>query len=139
MITTLDLRATTQYKIMMNVFKQSSPELYLKLLGTDVDIDEFHHILWKLPFYQKMIEISNGMNTTRYIYISDRNCSSNNLFFMYELTFKKYTIKGTHSIEKRIIDVCDDKLEYISMFNLIYGKKQANNVPTSIWNYATLL
>ena len=97
--------AIKQFEIIMQVLKTSKPELFLKLIGNDQDIYEFHHILWGLPFYRKLYLIKNGFNTLTYIYISDRNTPRSLLFHMYELKYKRLSIPGTFNIEKNIINI----------------------------------
>jgi len=132
-------RSTEQFKVMLDLCEKDHPELYLKLLGKDDDLSEFHHELWKLPFYQKMVVSSKGFNTTKYLYISDKNCSSAFLFFIYELTYTKLSLKGTHNIEKKIIDIVEEPEKFRESLDTIFSNGLADDVPPAIWNYTILL
>lgn len=133
------MTSVLQHGVLLDVINEDYPELFIKLVGTEQDLEEFHHELWKLPFYQKLVRIKTGFNTTKYLYLSDRNVSSSSLFFIYELSHSKLSLKGTYNIEKRIIDVKEKPEEFKKSLELIMLTDMANHVPSEIWNYTTLL
>ena len=128
-----------QHTVLLDICDVEFPELFIKLVGTHNDLEEFHHELWKLPFYQKLVKSHDGFNTTKYLYLSDRNTSSSSLFFIYELSYSVLSLKGTYNIEKRIIDVKENHKEFKKSLELIMMTDMANHVPSEIWNYTTLL
>ena len=135
----MELKSAKQFRVMMDICFHKYPELYIKFLGIDRDLTEFHHNLWSLPFYQKLVQSSKGINRTKYLYLSDRNCSQSSLFFIYELTYTKFSLKGTYNIEKKIIDIVDEPNKFRESLATIFDTEMANNVPSAIWNYTTLL
>lgn len=128
-----------QFAILLDIIDTSYPELFIKLLGANDDLEEFHHTLWTLPFYQKLVVSNDWINTTKYLYLSDRNTSSSNLFFIYELTYSRFSLKGSYNMEKRIIDVKEDCKEFTESLEKIISSNRANHVPNSIWRYTALL
>jgi len=128
-----------QFQAILDIYADINPEIYLKLIGFNEELSEFHHVLWTLPFYQKIIQVSKNFNTTRYLFISDRNVSSSNLFFLYELSFSKFSFKGTHSIEKRIIDINENTEKFNECLKTVLESKEQEAIPFEIMNYTTLL
>ena len=128
-----------QFSILLDIIDTQYPELFIKLIGANDDLEEFHHTLWTLPFYQKLVVSNEGINTTKYLYLSDRNTSSSNLFFIYELTYSRFSLKCSCNMEKRIIDVKEDYKEFTESLEKIISSKCANHVPNSIWRYTALL
>lgn len=128
-----------QLQSILDIYADINPEIYLKLIGGDDDLSEFHHTLWTLPFYQKIVQSSKNFNTVKYLFISDRNVSSSNLFFLYELSFSKFSFKGTHSIEKRIIDINENTKKFNECLKTVLESKEQEGIPFEIVNYTTLL
>jgi len=128
-----------QFQSILNIYSEVKPELYLKLLDTDEDLSEFHHTLWTLPFYQKIVQSSKNFNTTKYLFISDRNVSSSNLFFLYELSFSKLSLRGTYTIEKRIIDINENNKRFNECLGVVLTSQTQEYIPFEVVNYTTLL
>jgi len=128
-----------EYALLQDIIGEYLPDLFLKIVGKADNLGEFHHDLWQLPFYQKLVEKSKNMNTTTYLYLSDKNVSSSNLFFIYEITVSKFSLKGTHSIEKRILNIKENLEEYRTSLKYIIIDNQAKNVSTELWNYTVSL
>jgi len=134
-----EIPAISQFEIIMQVLKTSKPELFLKLLGSDQDIYEFHHILWDLPFYRKLYLIKNSFNTLTYIYISDRNTPRNLLFHMYELKYKKLSFPGSFNIEKNIIDIDISREKFKDYFQDIQYLEPEISITDDLINYISII
>ncbi len=128
-----------QHTVLLDICSDAHPELFLKLIGTDDDLEEFHHELWNLPFYQKLVQTSKNINTTKFLYLSDRLTNSSSLFYVYELSYSVLSLKGTYNIERRIIDIKENHKEFKNSLEQIINNDMANNVPSEIWNYLILL
>ena len=135
MITNVQL----EYTLLQELTGDHLPETYLKIVGKGNDLSEFHHDIWYLPFYQRLVEKSKNRNTTTYLYLSDKNVSSSNLFFIYEISISKFSLKGTHSIKKRILNIKDNLEDYRAALKHLIIDFPIENAPPAIWNYITLL
>jgi hypothetical protein len=129
-----------QFNIILEIYSEIKPELYLKLVGDNIDFVDFHHTLWELPFYQKIIYLSSNINTTKYLFVSDRNVSSSNLFFLYEISYSIFSLKGTFKIEKHIIDINENPTKFIKYLSIVLAStNEVDDVPEAVINYTIFL
>ena len=96
----------SEYKTLLKYAEKHRPEWYLKIIG-DNDLDEFHHILWGLPFYKNLYKVEKPTflnRVTTYIQPYDESRYSIELFKFKVFKYRKNFLKGSYAIEKEIID-----------------------------------
>ena len=129
-----------QFDIMMSIYRKEFPEIFLKLINCRDDISEFHHTLWELPFYKKIIPISSSLFSSKYIYISDRLATSVKIFNLYELTYKKFRLNNTFAIEKRLIDEIETTDLFTQYLSLAIKPQSSNTkIPDELKYYVMTL
>jgi hypothetical protein len=138
--TYLDDKMYKQFDTMMSIYKKEFPEIFLKLINCRNDISEFHHTLWELPFYKKIIPVSNSLFSSKYIYISDRLAGSIKIFNLYELTYKKFRLNNTFAIEKRLIDATESNDIFVHYMSIaIKSESYDTKIPNELRHYVMTL
>mgnify|MGYP004000312275 CR=1 FL=1 len=122
----IDVRLSKQYNIIFEMLEKQSPETCLRIIGSDDDLEEFHHILWCLPFYNSVYEISNKetMFNTHKIYckIIDSDIHHRELFTICKLEVSKFLLHREWRIKKSIVNIRDDN-EFTYLFSLILNSE----------------
>jgi len=101
-----------QYETLLRYSERYRPEIYLRIIG-DIDLYEFHHILWNLPFYKKVYKVGKkGLfsTTTTYIQLFDDSFYDVEIFKFKVLHHTQNKLKGSYSIEKEIVTSKDSNL-----------------------------
>ena len=96
----------SEYKTLLKYAEKHRPEWYLKIIG-DNDLDEFHHILWELPFYKRLYKVEEPTfinRVTTYIQPTDKSMYSVELFRFKVFKYRKNWLKGSYAIEKEEVD-----------------------------------
>jgi len=94
-----------QYNILLECAEKYRPEWYLKII-IDNDLDEFHHILWELPFYKRMFKVDNPTflnRVTTYIQPTDQSRYYVELYNFKVFKYRKNILKGSYSVEQEIV------------------------------------
>lgn len=96
-----------QYKFLLSSTESTKPELYLKLICSEDDLSEFHHILWKLPYYNKVYHITTKqeiLNTTEiYCQIVDAENIYSELCKIIVWRMTKYRFSNSWTTKKESI------------------------------------
>lgn len=102
-----------QYQFIMDTVEKYKPELCLKMF-TD-DLDEFHHLLWTLPFYKQIYKVSetNGLFAKEHIYcqVVDSQTNSIELFRIFKWTLTTRLLKGSWEVKREIVSIRTDEFD----------------------------
>jgi len=98
-----------QYDQLLSIAEQFKPEWYLQILfkGT---LSEFHHHLWNLPFYKKIIKTKSGILTDEYISLIDGESNYHHLFKLLRVRYNKNPF-CKYKIEKKTLICIDDSFK----------------------------
>jgi hypothetical protein len=99
------------YKTLLKYSEKHRPEWYLKLIADD-DLDEFHHILWELPFYKRLYKVKDPSlfdRTSVYIQPFDESLYHSELFKFRVFKYRKNLLKDSYVVEKSILTSADNK------------------------------
>ena len=122
-ITDLEIKRSLdeQYKVLFNIVEKHNPELCLKLI-TD-ELEEFHHILWEMPFIDKIYKVSSKESFFRkediFCQIKDSISYSTELLRMVKFTKTKKLFDKKWNIEKELVSIRSPSSEFVELFDKI--------------------
>lgn len=109
-----------QYLKLFDLFEKYSPELCITMMSTvDVtDLEEFHHTLWELPFYQRIYHIESESSLFKKTDIfckidNDNSKSETELFQIEMLTLEKKWFKKEIVAIRKQINLATDSFDAI--------------------------
>lgn len=127
-----------QYKLLLKYSEKYRPELYLKIVGADDDLTEFHHTLWGLPFYKMSYEVgTTGFfnKTTTYIRLIDNQLGYS--VEMYRFSVVKYTknifTKNETIVSEYVTCIDDDFEKYVELIFKDLKPVSFETLPDKLW------